>query len=127
MIEIKTLKGKEKMKQLEIKKGNFTKRAILLNSNTQKAQNFVYNYLYAKYDDVSKFYGKPSYYKVASQEKIMDSMYHLDGWGYRVCGGNSCTYTAGWLVNWKGGTFLIYETHCNTYAIKYNVNGGKLC
>lgn len=115
------------MKQLEIKKGNFTKRAILLNSNTQKAQNFVDNYIYAEYDDVNKFYNKPSYYKKASQEKIMNCMYHLDGWSYRVCGGNSNTYTAGWLVNWQGKTYLIYETAYNTYAIEYNPNGGELC
>lgn len=107
------------MKTITIKKGNFTKRGVLLNSNTQKAQNFIHNYLYAKYDDVNKFYVNPSYYKVAAQEKIMAYMYHLDGWGYRVCGGNSCTYTAGWLVNWQDKIYLIYETHANTYAIEY--------
>ena len=108
-----------KTKQIEIKKGNFTQKAILLNSNTQKAQNFVYNYLHARYDDVSKFYNNPSYYKVSAQEKIMAYMYHLNGWGYRVCGGNRCTYTAGWLVGWQGKTYLIYETAYNTYAVEY--------
>lgn len=104
---------------LEIKKGNFTKRATLLNSSTQKAQNYLYNYLHAKYDDVIKFYNNPSYYKVQAQSTIMAYMGHLDGWGYRVCGGNSSCYTAGWLVEWQGKTYLIYETWANSYAIEY--------
>lgn len=108
------------MNKIEIKKDNWKYRATLLNSNTQKAQNFLYNYLNAKYDDVEKFYNNPSTYKVQAQSKIMAYMYHLDGWGYRVCGGNSSMFTAGWLVKFNDKTYLIYETAFNTYAIEYN-------
>lgn len=104
---------------LEIKKGNFTKRVKLLNSNTQKAQDYLYNFLHAECDDVTRFYNNPSYYKVQAQSQIMAYMGHLDGWGYRVCGGNSSHFTAGWLVKFLDKTYLIYETWANSYAIEY--------
>ena len=100
--------------------------AIRLNRDTKQAQSFLGRYNHAcksldyKYTSVNYFYKNPSHSKVAIEMNIQDFMKFNEGWGYFVTGGNSCTYSAGWLVrDTNGVVHLIYETKDRRYSIEY--------
>lgn len=86
-----------------------------LNNTTQRAKNWIDSYNRADYTSVEQFYSRPSYNKIRAENYCLDHMREVNGYGYRVLGGNSSFFTCGYLS--EDGNTLYIETHCNTFEI----------
>ncbi len=60
-------------------------------------------------------YDKPSVKKVEAEEEIEKTMNACGGYGYRVTGGNTCTFSAVWFIKIDGEEFQIRETAYNRF------------
>ena len=91
---------------------------------TQKQLQMINNYKYARYDSVDYCYKKPSYYKQMAESKIFDEMYNNNGYDYRICGFNSCTFSCAYRYkDNQGYEHLVYHTHCNRFDFIVGIGG----
>ena len=86
-----------------------------LNNTTEKARNWIDSYKRADSTSVQDFYNRPSYNKIRAEMGCIDRMNSVNGYGYRVLGGNSSFFTCGYKS--EDGKILYIETHCNTFEI----------
>ena len=87
-----------------------------LNNTTQRAKNWIDSYNRADYTSVEQFYSRPSSNKIYAEEKCLERMREVNGYGYRILGGSSSFFTCGYLS--EDGNTLYIETHCNTFEIE---------
>ena len=85
--------------------------AQVIKSESAKGQNYIEMFNKSKYYSVEQFYNKPSSAKVSAEMRIRTKS---ECKAYRVLGGNSSTFTAGWLDNQN---VLHIETRENSYVI----------
>lgn len=86
-----------------------------LNRETQKAERWIDSYNRASDYSVETFYGRPSYNKIRAENECINRMKSINGYGYRVLGGNSSFFTCGYKS--EDGKTLYIETACNTFEI----------
>lgn len=89
-----------------------------LNNTTKRAIGFIDSYNRAinrKNYSVENFYSRPSYNKIRAENECINKMKSINGYGYRVLGGNSSFFTCGYKS--ENGDILYIETACNTYEI----------
>ena len=89
---------------------------------TKKESNMVRSYEYAYgrgYGSVLVAYDRPSSAKIAAEEAIKREMNELDGYGYYICGHNSCFFSCGYKYRDADGVeHLVYHTYANRFDIK---------
>ena len=85
----------------------------------ERQKGYVARYLESNCQSVSQFYKTGgSAEKLRDEQRIIEYMKNVGGYGYKIIGGNCFHFTAGWMLNDKNGkTWLYIETHCRTYAI----------
>ena len=83
----------------------------IIKAETAKGQNYIDLFNKSKYYSVEQFYNKPSSAKVSAEMRIRTKS---ECKAYRVLGGNSSTFTSGWLDNEDR---LHIETRENSYVI----------
>lgn len=86
-----------------------------VNKTTQRAINWIGAYNASYCSSVEDFYSRPSGNKIYAERKCLDRMKSINGYGYRVLGGNSSFFTCGYKS--ENGDILYIETACNTYEI----------
>lgn len=94
---------------------------------TQKQIQMINNYKNARYYTIGELYKNASCYKWRAENDILSEMRNNGGYDYRVCGGNSCTFSCAYRYDDKQGqTHLVYHTHCNRYDFIIGICGGIL-
>ena len=83
----------------------------IIKAETAKGQNYIDLFNKSRHYSVREFYNNPSSGKIAAENKILQKS---ELKAYRVLGGNSNTFTAGWLDN---ENVLHIETRDNSYVI----------
>ena len=83
----------------------------IIKAETAKGQNYIELFNKSRHLSVRSFYNNPSSKKIAAENKILQKS---ELKAYRVLGGNSSTFTAGWLDNEDR---LHIETRENSYVI----------
>ena len=83
----------------------------IIKAETAKGQNYIELFNKSRHFSVREFYNNPSSEKIAAENKILQKS---ELKAYRVLGGNSSTFTAGWL---DYEDRLHIETRENSYVI----------
>lgn len=83
----------------------------IIKAETAKGQNYIELFNKSRHFSVREFYKNPSSEKIAAENKILQKS---ELKAYRVLGGNSSTFTAGWL---DIEDVLHIETRENSYVI----------
>ena len=83
----------------------------IIKAESAKGQNYIDLFNKSRHLSVREFYNKPSSEKIAAENKILQKS---ELKAYRVLGGNSNTFTAGWL---DYEDRLHIETRTNSYVI----------
>ena len=83
----------------------------IIKPETAKGQNYIELFNKSRHFSVREFYNNPSSAKIAAENKILRKS---ELKAYRVLGGNSSTFTAGWL---DIEDVLHIETRENSYVI----------
>lgn len=86
-----------------------------LNKTTARAERWIHAYNRANCYSVEDFYKSPSGCKIRAEKECLARMNSINGYGYRVLGGNSSFFTCGYKS--EDGKTLYIETHCNTFEI----------
>ena len=84
-----------------------------LNTNTKRAQAYIYSYKRSNIDDIYGAYKNPSTRKTRADYECQAQMRRENGNGYKIIGYNSDRFTAAWIV----GNSLRIETACNSFVI----------
>ena len=83
----------------------------IIKAETAKGQNYIDLFNKSRHLSVREFYRNPSSEKIAAENKILQKS---ELKAYRVLGGSSSTFTAGWL---DIEDRLHIETRDNSYVI----------
>ena len=83
----------------------------IIKEESVKGQMYIELFNKSRYFSVREFYNNPSSEKIAAENKILRKS---ELKAYRVLGGNSSTFTAGWL---DIENRLHIETRTNSYVI----------
>ena len=83
----------------------------IIKSESAKGQNYIELFNKSRNLSVREFYNNPSSRKIAAENKILQKS---ELKAYRVLGGNSFSFTAGWIDNEDR---LHIETSCQSYVI----------
>lgn len=87
-----------------------------LNNTTERAIHWIRAYNNSNYTSVENFYTRPSENKIYAERQCIERMNFINGYGYRVLGGNSSFFTCGYKS--YDGKKLYIETACNTFEIE---------
>lgn len=87
---------------------------------TKKEIGFITNYDHALCNPkrIRDCYANPSGAKIAAEERIIHEMINRDGHGYTVCGTSCDFFSAGYVFQKDGKSYLCYHTHSHTYTIE---------
>lgn len=83
----------------------------IIKAESAKGQNYIELFNKSRHFSVREFYNNPSIEKIAAENKILKKS---ELKAYRVLGGNSSFFTAGWL---DIEDRLHIETRTNSYVI----------
>ena len=83
----------------------------IIKAETAKGQNYIELFKKSRHFSVREFYNNPSIEKIAAENKILQKS---ELKAYRVLGGSSSSFTAGWL---DYEDRLHIETRSNSYVI----------
>lgn len=83
----------------------------IIKAESAKGKNYIELFNKSRHFSVREFYNNPSSEKIAAENKILQKS---ELKAYRVLGGNSSTFTAGWL---DIEDRLHIETRENSYVI----------
>ena len=83
-------------------------------TQAQKSQ-YVRRYALSQWYSVRKFYKAPSPAKQLAEEYILIRMNKANGYGYKILGGNTFGFSAGYIVGDNMGVYLIAETQFGIY------------
>ncbi len=84
-----------------------------LNTNTKRAQAYIYAYKRSSFGDIYEAYKNPSTRKTRADYFCQSLMMRENGNGYRIIRHNCNYFTAAWIV----GNSLRIETACNSFVI----------
>ena len=84
-----------------------------LNTNTKRAQAYIYAYKRSSIGDIYEAYKNPSTRKTRAFYECTMIMENENGHGCKIIGYNSDQFTAAWIV----GNSLRIKTACNSFVI----------
>ena len=84
-----------------------------INTNTKRAQAYIYAYKRSSIGDIYEAYKNPSTRKTRAFYGCTMIMENENGHGCKIIGYNSDQFTAAWIV----GNSLRIETACNSFVI----------
>ena len=84
---------------------------------TKRQQQMVNNYNNSNMYRLSDLYTTCSFYKTRAEQMILNEMLDNNGYDYKICGGNSCTFSCAYKMVKDNHEILVYHTHCNRYEI----------
>lgn len=85
---------------------------------TQKEIGMINKYKRAYMTTISQLYKDASYRKYNAENSIINEMYRINGYDYRVIGGNSMTFSCAYQYKDKDNmTHLVYHTAYNRYDV----------
>ena len=94
---------------------------------TQKQQTMLNNYNNSNMHGLRDLYTSYSTYKARAEQNILDEMHKRTGYGYKITGGNSCTFSCAYCYDTRENgdinTHLVYHTHANKYDFIINIQG----
>lgn len=91
---------------------------------TQKQQQMITNYKYARYSSIDECYNNASCFKYRAEQQIKNEMFNKSGYDYRVCGFNCNFFTCAYRYKDENGVeYLVYHTAWNRYEIE--LQGGE--
>lgn len=91
---------------------------------TQKQLQMINNYKYARYDSLAQCYKNCSWAKEKAENEILREMCNNNGYDYRICGFNSCTFSCAYRYkDNQGYEHLVYHTHINRFDFIVGIGG----
>lgn len=84
---------------------------------TKRQQQLVNNYNNSNMYRLNDLYTNCSFYKTRAEHMILNEMLDNNGYEYKICGGNSCTFSCAYKMIKDDHEILVYHTHCNRYEI----------
>ena len=84
-----------------------------LNTNTKRAQAYIYAYKRSSIGDIYEAYKNPSTRKTRAFYECTMIMENENGHGYRIISYNCNFFSVAWIV----GNSLRIETACNSFVI----------
>ena len=95
-------------------------------TTTQK-QNYYNKYKKSNMYRLRDLYTSYSEAKAAAEQEIIEEMRKNGGYGYKVCGGNSCTFTCAYMYDTRENgdinKHLVYHTAYNRYDFIVEIKG----
>lgn len=88
------------------------KNTIKLN---KKQRQLFYNYKNSNMHSLRDLYIHCSYEKQDAEQDIIREMLDANGYGFKICGGNSCTFSCAYCYDLDGFTHLVYHTYANKH------------
>ena len=90
-------------------------------NNTKCAANYRRSYNNSRITCLAQAYRNPSISKQRAYNDCLKKMLEMGGYGLRIIGYNSCSFTVGWIYpdSETGEIMLNVETYRNTYQIEY--------
>lgn len=86
-------------------------------SKSKQRDQMINMYATAKHTSVGTFYKSCSKRKWYAESYCLDQMDIVNGWGYKICGGNGFVFSAGFLFKKDGEVYLQYITKDNDRTI----------
>ena len=90
-----------------------------LNADTKQAKRFLTMYSWATDKDIYDAYKQPSQTKVSTFYSLKRKMEELGGYDMRITGAGSDNYSCAFRLKIDDVVYLVYETKCNSYLIKW--------
>jgi hypothetical protein len=82
---------------------------------TERQNQMLRNYNWANAESLSKAYKKCSWDKIRAEKKILDEMYKIGGYGYRITGANTFGFSCAYKVKEGDKVMLVYHTAKNVH------------
>lgn len=89
-----------------------------LNTSTKKAQSMIYRHFKSTKENIYQSYAKPSSAKVSAFNEIKKECSLVGGYALKMTGAGSDIFSCAYKVDTDTGTYLIYHTPSNRFAIK---------
>ena len=83
------------------------------NKNTKKEEKILERYYDSDIYGLDYAYERASVYKYRAERAILDEMNEKGGFGYRILGYNSCTFSCGYIYEENGQKHFVYHTKDN--------------
>lgn len=84
----------------------------MMHKNTKQLKNAYSDYLRSTYYQLSDCYINCSYEKHSAVNYILKLMYKYNGYGFKIIGFNSQTFSAGFIGEIDGKKAFFYITKC---------------
>lgn len=88
---------------------------------TKRQKQIIDNYNKATATSVEQVYNTCSFYKTRAEQMILQEMASNNGWGYKILGFNTCTFSCAYLMTNKedGQIQIVYHTAQNKMIFDY--------
>lgn len=88
---------------------------------TKRQQQIVNNYNRSSNYSLDDVYTNYSVYKARAEKDILNEMASENGWGYKILGANSCSFSCAYLRQNKDDGFIeiVYHTAQNKQVFDY--------
>lgn len=88
---------------------------------TKAQQQIINNYNRATAYSLADVYANYSVFKARAERQILDEMESVSGWGYKILGANSCTFSCAYLKQNEidGQIEIVYHTAQNKRVFDY--------
>lgn len=87
---------------------------------TKKQQQIIHNYNRATAYSLSDVYKNCSVFKARAEKQILNEMESVGGWGYKITGANSNTFSCAYLMTDEDGVIkIVYHTAQNKRVFDY--------
>ena len=90
-----------------------------IKSTTQRGQQMCRAYKWSNKYNIHSAYDRPSLRKINAWEYCKKLCEENNGYGLKITGHNTCTFSAGFLFNKDGSTYLCYITPSYDYVVLY--------
>jgi hypothetical protein len=90
---------------------------------TKAQQQIINNYNRATAYSLNDVYASYSVFKARAEKQILNEMESVNGWGYKILGANSCTFSCAYLKQNEidGQIEIVYHTAQNKRVFDYVV------
>ena len=88
---------------------------------TKAQQQIINNYNRATAYSLNDVYANYSAFKARAEKQILSEMESVNGWGYKILGANSCTFSCAYLKQNEinGQIEIVYHTAQNKRVFDY--------